>query len=524
MRQLVLILAGMGILTLVNAQSKKVTNLNPINSIYADLPLGKYKVGFKILTLTDYTRVDKPEYNYLGEKNEGDRARKITIHLWYPADGGTAQQNLKFEDYCYNQLLRSTIDTVSLGEKNSQVTSKRQSIERWFGKISENAWTVLLQTPMLAYKDARNFKKKFPLLIGTLRPLSTTITNELLASNGFIVAMVSDIALSTVAEGALNLIPDMQFVINYFTGKDMIEVNKIGTFGFSGSGFIPVLFGIYDFRVKAIADIESGIYMDGLFQSLSASNYYKPSKLQKPFLHIFSRDLSKQEKYIDEFEKKSKFSKRYRLLLNQPALHHWDFATEGYMSCTVLKIRGEEQNNIKQSYEIFSHYLLNFFDAELNGGLQSKTFLSSKPSFPRSASTLWDITLYNPLKPAPDKDEFEYIIKIRGIDVAITTVKNTIKDDSTTNLLQGFLLNRMGYDFLNRKKYKEALGVFTLNTELHPDDANFFDSLAEGYEIAGENENKKKASQKVIDILGKKIELTPLEKSIKETAEKRLKS
>jgi len=38
--------------------------------------------------------------------------------------------------------------------------------------------------------DAAPLKDKFPLLIGMLRPLSTIITNELLASNGYVVAMI----------------------------------------------------------------------------------------------------------------------------------------------------------------------------------------------------------------------------------------------------------------------------------------------------------------------------------------------
>lgn len=492
-------------------------------SLYANLPVGKYAVGFKIITLSDYTRVDKPEYNYLGEKNEGDRARKITVHLWYPAADNASKQKLSFGEYCYNDLLLSTIDPVSPAEKNAKLTESRRSIEAWFGKTTDEAWKQLLKTPMLAQMDAVSVKEKFPLLIGTLRPLSTSITNEMLASNGYVVAMVRDASFASFADAALNLIPDMQFAINHLVNKEPVDASKIGAFGFSGSGFIPVLFGMHDYRIKAMADIESGIYMEGLYQGLSGSNYYNPSKLRIPFLHIFSRDLSKQEKYIDEFEKKSKFSKRYRLLLNQPALHHWDFAAEGYVSCTVLNLRGTEQNNIKQSFEIASAYLLNFFNAELKGNPQSKIFLSAKPNLSQTAASLWDITTLDPLKPAPDKEEFEYIIKTKGIDAAVSTARSTIQNDSATNLLQDFVLNRVGYNFLTEKKFKEAIEVFKLNTELHPDDANLFDSLAEGYETDGDKENMKKNSQKVIDILKKKTTLTEFEKAIKETAEKRIK-
>lgn len=494
-----------------------------ISSLYANLPVGKYSVGFKIITLIDNTRDEQPEYNYLGEKNKGDRSRKITIHLWYPAAYNAAKKNLNFEDYCYNDLLRSVADTIPAAEKNTHVAEKRNAVERWFGKTTDDAWRQLLQTGMLAQKDADPVNEKFPLLIGALRPLSTSITNEMLASNGYVVAMIWNAAFESFSNAALYQIPDIQFAINYLIQHGLVDASKIGTFGFSGSGFIPVLFGMFDNRVKAMADIESGIYMEGLYQGISASNYYQPSKLRIPFLHIFSRDLSQQEKYINEFEKKTKFSKRYRLLLNQPALHHWDFATEGYVSGVVLKMRGAQQNNIKQSFEIASEYLLHFFNAELKGDTQSKIFLSAKPNLPQTASSLWDITMLDPLRPAPTDQEFEYIISKKGIDSAVAIARSTIPNDSSTNLLQDFILNRMGYDFLNSKKYKEAIAVFKLNTELHPYDANLFDSLAEGYETTGDKEHMKKAAQKVLDILAGKTTLTESEQSLKQTSERRIK-
>ena len=47
------------------------------NPVYENLPVGKYPVGFKIFTLTDDSRIVKPENNYLGEKNEDDRRKKL---------------------------------------------------------------------------------------------------------------------------------------------------------------------------------------------------------------------------------------------------------------------------------------------------------------------------------------------------------------------------------------------------------------------------------------------------------------
>ena len=209
--------------------------------------------------------------------------------------------------------------------------------------------------------------------------------------------------------------------------------------------------------------------------------------------------------------------------MNQPALHHWDFAAEGYTSSIFLNNRGEQSNNIRQSFEIASHYLLSFFNAELKKDSDAQNFLSGKPSLKQTSPALWDISVYNSVKPAPDRDEFEYIIRTKGIREALNVVRNSLTNDSSSNIMQGFVLNSLGYTFLNERKYEEAIGVFKLNSELHAEDANLFDSLAEGYELSGDKENMKKISGIVMEILNKKDSLSDAEKGLKENAEKRLK-
>jgi len=493
------------------------------NPIYDHLPVGKYDVGFRIFTVIDGSRVERSSINYLGEKNTGDLRKKITIHLWYPCQKHSDGRRLQYADYCFNNRLHASTDSLSSEIKNNQLASARRSVENWFGKTSDQNWNDLIHSPMLAQAEAEPIKTQWPLLIGILRPVSTAITNEILASNGFIVAMIHSEITGPFSETALTHIPDMQYVISWLQRAGMVN-EEIGTFGFSGSGFSQVLFAMRDFRVKALADIESGIYMNELFQALALSNYYNPAKLRVPFLHIFSLDLSKQEKFINEFEDKTIFSRRYRLLLNQPKLHHWDFAAEGFTASIFLGNRGEEKNNIRASYEIACTYLLYYFEAELKKDSRAAQFIRDKSLLTNFPGRLWDIKYYDALKPAPNRDELEYIIRARGIDSALQMVNRTILRDSTDNLWEWYVLNTLGYDFLNEGNYPAAIGIFKLNTELHPDDPNLFDSLAEAYERAGDLDNMKKTAGLVLSLLAAKPTLNANEKGLQSNAEKRMKS
>lgn len=492
-------------------------------TVFDRLPVGKYAVGFKIFTLTDDTRLIRPEYNYVGERNEDDRRWKITVHIWYPAQANSGKGKLTYANYCYNYLLQTTDEPLDKAVTEGEANNRRRTAENWFGKTTDDAWQKLVTTRLMAEADATPLKEKFPLLIGTLRSLSTSITNEMLASNGYVVAMVQNnnpFGNALVSPESIN---DMRFTMAHLAKNWPVDMDRVGTFGFSGSGFSQVVMAMNDFRVKAVADIESGIYMNDLFQVFSASDYYQPNKLRAPFLHIFSLDLSKEEKFISEFEIKTPFAKRYRLLLNQPGLHHWDFAAEGYTAATFLNNRGDKAENIRRSFEISSLYLLNFFNGELKKDAGAAAFMSARPVIKNTHDSLWTIKILPAGKPAPDAEEFEYIVRKKGVEQAVAAVRATAKQDSLSNIMQWFIMNRMGYNFLRERDYKAAIEIFKLNTELHPGDANLFDSLAEGYEESGDKESMKKASATVMSLLSKKDNLTDNEKALKANAEKRLK-
>lgn len=61
-------------------------------------------------------------------------------------------------------------------------------------------------------------------------------------------------------------------------------------------------------------------------------------------------------------------------------------------------------------------------------------------------------------------------------------------------------LNRLGYQLLGQEKKQDAIEVFRINTELFPNEANPWDSLAEAYLWAGDEESALKCYRKALEI------------------------
>jgi CubicO group peptidase (beta-lactamase class C family) len=66
----------------------------------------------------------------------------------------------------------------------------------------------------------------------------------------------------------------------------------------------------------------------------------------------------------------------------------------------------------------------------------------------------------------------------KGIDEAL-------KDYTSGPAIEEGPMNALGYQLLGEKKFKDALRIFELNAAAHPKSGDAFDSLAEGYMLAG---------------------------------------
>ena len=80
---------------------------------------------------------------------------------------------------------------------------------------------------------------------------------------------------------------------------------------------------------------------------------------------------------------------------------------------------------------------------------------------------------------------------------AYQNLKNKIPQ---SYVIQESTINSFGYEQLGKEKYKIALTIFKINSELYPHSANAFDSLAETYMLSGDNSNAIKYYKKSLEL------------------------
>jgi beta-lactamase family protein/tetratricopeptide repeat protein len=83
--------------------------------------------------------------------------------------------------------------------------------------------------------------------------------------------------------------------------------------------------------------------------------------------------------------------------------------------------------------------------------------------------------------------QVDLVARLKGTDAALAFYKSLRSNGAAKGLSPGDL-NRLGYRLLGEGQGADAVKVFKANVELHPEDANAYDSLGEGYLQVGKKE------------------------------------
>jgi len=94
----------------------------------------------------------------------------------------------------------------------------------------------------------------------------------------------------------------------------------------------------------------------------------------------------------------------------------------------------------------------------------------------------------------------EQAIDKNGIKAGMKRYREIKSDPENKLYFEENEFNAMGYRLMGKGKIKDAIAVFKLNVELHPDSANVYDSLAEAYMNSGDTKNAIKNYKKSLEL------------------------
>lgn len=97
------------------------------------------------------------------------------------------------------------------------------------------------------------------------------------------------------------------------------------------------------------------------------------------------------------------------------------------------------------------------------------------------------VVTYAYLKVAETFKTPEMHLNDKEYDKALEGYLEIKKQDSTSIFVEERKFNRLGYRFIRKKDYENAIEVFKMNAALYPDSDNVYDSLADAYLRSGDS-------------------------------------
>ncbi|GGY56981.1 CocE/NonD family hydrolase [Pseudoduganella albidiflava] len=459
------------------------------------LPPGPHAVGLQVKQQYDYSRVYKTRVSLVtGKPASGERARPMQMLVWYPAVRGGKPVTLR--DYFATAATEAdfTLDAAAV----KRVTDKglAELTQGW--PAGERA----LARPMRAVRDAPAQAGKFPVVIYapsfSARATENADLCEYLASHGYIVlSSVSQGArqrsMTADIEGVETQAADIGWLIAQASTLPHADAGRLAVAGFSWGGLANVVAAAKDDRIKALVSLDGSVryfpqMVDG---GKSAIGYVTPARLAVPMLYLAQRPNSIEQ--LNQREKSTDFSLLNRMtyadtyVVTMHPLLHGHFAADSLHFARDREFDEYSRDEVTQAYGWMARYVRQFLDGYLKGDAAARAFMANKPvanGVPRHMVSL-------DARPGsgvpPTLEHFAAQLAARGFDQAAAIHQELLAQGATFKL-EPHDLNSWGYALLRDDMLDESVAIFRFGTQLHPKDANLYDSLGEAQAKAGQRE------------------------------------
>lgn len=365
---------------------------------------------------------------------------------------------------------------------------------------------------------------RFPVVLWSLgSPALYQASAEHLASHGYVVAILPRLPPMLSLTDTTPTRPDydaksrdLDFLVDELSRLPFADVGNLGVTGFSAGGRWAIGEAMRNLNVRAVVSQDSILlFADEPFATMP---FYDPDRVRVPVLHMIRREWVPRE--TSALWAGMRNAERMRVVFEDPSLHHLDFASMGYAS-TLAGLRPAVRETVTATFVAWQRATLWFFDAHLKGDAGARARIQDLPGslglpaaaiaverLPGAANTLDEQQLAEAMV-----DDFAG---------ALRRAREVLAGAGGTPALERSL-NFSGYALLGTGRAADALAVFQLNAETFPSSANVWDSLADGYEAAGDTTRAVEASRKALDLLAKDATTPETRRdAIRQSAEGRL--
>ena len=481
MRVLSLLLAVLGLPYAVSAQSH-LTRTNPA---------GPHAVGLRVVEQYDRSRgyrgVTDP---YTGQATSGERARPIQTLIWYPAEKGTgsavhAENYLRLgatsDDFGHVPAERARLEAAWVSRRVSALPPERAKAE--------------LAASMLAYRDATPTAGSFPVVIYAPSYRADAFENadlcEYLASHGYVVIASPSVGqtpggMTDDLEGAETQMGDIEYLIGYAYSLPQADTHRLAVIGYSWGGLANVMAAAKDSRILAL------VALDGSVRTYPAvieqSRFLTPARVTTPLLYVaatpkqvevLSPDVNAETSFLNRL----KYADLYRVTL-APYVHA-NFSVMGQRFMADEAYGNYDKDELSVANGWLERYVRNFLDGYLKGDSAARAFLDTPGDKIGAPPHLLTTYVAKAQDVPPTRGAFAAELARQGFDRA-SAVYAAFKKRDSSFVLSEVEVNAWGYKLMRAGDTKSSVAILRLNTELHGDSWNAFDSLAEAYAQAGD--------------------------------------
>lgn len=469
-----------------------------------DLHNGVHSVGFKHYLTSDSTRTYRRIFDY---KNQSI-PRPVPVSIWYPSKENP------------NDMEPMTVLNFMeiLKEEEEWEYLPNEQILNWFNYSNTPANQNHLNEKTGTFPEIDPAAGKFPVVVYAPSYQASSIENfalcEYLASHGYIV-------ISTPSRGTENRFfeggtekdmetqaRDIEFLIKESAKLPNADVGQIAGMGFSFGGLSNVLSQMRNENIKAIVSLDGTIKYR--YDLIKKSAFFDIEKVDVPFIHMAQKDIPEQvlmEDHIDstlnykfEFYDNLLFSKAYSIKFHK--LTHSYFSTLGVLFQQRDPRQDKSDLEIMESYKSVSEYTLNFLNAFIKNDTRALYYLENEPSANGIPYGLITRHTKQPESRSFSFRDFNELASKQNYENLDQLFESTLIKYPSLELPEGNL-NILGLQHIfDPKTSEQGINILLLATNIYPNSANLFDSLAEAYLYVG---NKEKA----IENFDKSLELNP---------------